>query len=294
MSDRSQEDLQDFKSPGTRLRKVIRYYSHLGPLFEELTDRSGFMNLGYIEKGHRTRSIIEAQKRLIRMAADEGRFRKGMRVLDVGCGLGGPGRMVADEYQCHVVGIDPGQYQRDSLRRGKGNPFQPFGFEPVAADAMNQPFRSNSFDRVYSIESAFHYPDKTVFVMESARLLKRDGLLVVADILPKSEKSGSWLSSRFLTALEAPQRYTLESYKLAADRAGLTLIRFTDVSEGVRRVFPIWKNVFFNKWSVNAKRYSIGTLIKIGAALIFASWFSKSVPLRYLIMVFGFKRNSTE
>ena len=281
------------KSADHRLRKVIGYYMHLGPLFEDITDHSGFMNLGYLEKENRSRSIPEAQKELVRKAAQTASFQTGMRVLDVGCGLGGPGKFIADEFQCRVVGIDPGHYQRDLFRRRPKTPSRAYGFEPLAADAMHLPFQPRCFDRIYSIESAFHYPDKSRFVMESAGILKSGGLLVVADILPKHSKGFSWLSSRFQTALESPQMYSLESYQKAADQAGLELIRFSDVSEGVRRVFPVWRNAFFKKWQANARRYSMATLVKIGGALIFASWFSKFIPFRYLIMVFAHRQPLT-
>ena len=38
--------------------------------------------------------------------AREADLHKGMRILDAGCGIGGPARMLANEYGCHVTGID--------------------------------------------------------------------------------------------------------------------------------------------------------------------------------------------
>ena len=41
-----------------------------------------------------------------RQLAEFGRVRKGSRVLDIGCGLGGAAFFLADELNCDVVGLD--------------------------------------------------------------------------------------------------------------------------------------------------------------------------------------------
>jgi sterol 24-C-methyltransferase len=40
-------------------------------------------------------------------------IREGMKVLDVGCGLGGPAREIAAFTGCHVVGLNNNRYQID-------------------------------------------------------------------------------------------------------------------------------------------------------------------------------------
>ena len=275
--------------PANHQSEIVHYYTYFGPLFERLTDHSGYMNLGYVEKGQSHDTAALAQENLIRKVAAAGRFEPGMQVLDVGCGLGGPGTLVARECRCRVIGIDPGKYQRTRLRRSRTPEYGLPAFAPVAGDAMALPFRPSSMDRIYSIESAFHYPDKARFIREASRLLKADGILVIADILPRAKRNRSWLSARFQTALNAPQFFTRESYEQAAAAAGMQMLGFLDISDGVRRVMPIWRKLFFRHRRDLGQIYSRKTLTSIGAALSFASWFSGWIPLRYCLLTFGFE-----
>jgi cyclopropane fatty-acyl-phospholipid synthase-like methyltransferase len=267
---------------------IIAYYSELGFLFDELSDRSRFMNLGYLDLGRRRsgRSVAEAQRRLIFEVARAGAIKKGMRVLDVGCGLGGPALWLADEAGCRVTGIDPGRYQIDSIRKCLALRPEFTGFRALFGDAFFMPFRPVSFDRVTSVESAFHYPDKARFLRESCAVLKTGGMLVVADIVKSGEENGSWLSRRLGQALSAAAFFSVEDYKRAGILSGLGLVQFKDITGNVRRTMPLWRNTFLRKCPVLAKRYSVFMLAKIGLALLISPLLPMLTPFRYVILVF--------
>jgi cyclopropane fatty-acyl-phospholipid synthase-like methyltransferase len=279
--------------PKNPVPDIFRYYLELGTLFEEMSDRSGYMNFGYLETDPKTRDVSDAQRQLVRKVAEAGDFRRGMRVLDVGCGLGGPSVQVSEEFGSSVTGVDPGPYQRDRLRERMRKSSRESVFSPVAGDAQDLPFRSRSFDRIYSVESAFHYADKLKFVRESSRALRRDGLLVIADILEKPGRGRSPLARILKRALAAPQVFSRERYAKAAEGAGLKLHRVEDISPGVRRAMRLWRRNFFRKWSSVRENYSLMTLIKIGIALTLTPALAPLAPFQYVILVFGFDENGS-
>jgi len=272
---------------------IFRYYLELGTLFEEMSDRSGYRNFGHLEAYQKTYAVSLAQKQLVRKVAEAGDFRGGMRVLDVGCGLGGPAAQVAEEFGCAVTGVDPGPYQRDRLREWMGKPSGESVFSPVAGDAHDLPFRLRSFDRIYSVESAFHYADKLKFVRECSMALRRDGLLVIADILEKPGRGRSWMARILKRALAASQVFSRERYAKAAEGAGLKLHRVEDISPGVRRAMRLWRRNFFRKWPSVRENYSLMTLIKIGIALTLTPALAPLAPFQYAILVFGFDENGS-
>lgn len=102
----------------------------------------------------------------------------GTTVLDVGCGIGGSSRILAQDYGFQVTGItiSPGQVER---ARQLTNPGVSARF--LVDDAMALSFPDASFDVVWSIEAGPHMPDKTIFAKELLRVLKPGGVLVVAD-----------------------------------------------------------------------------------------------------------------
>jgi MPBQ/MSBQ methyltransferase len=102
----------------------------------------------------------------------------GTTVLDVGCGIGGSSRILARDYGFAVTGvtISPQQVKRaqELTPEGVSAQFQ-------VDDAMALSFPDASFDVVWSIEAGPHMPDKAVFAQELMRVIKPDGVLVVAD-----------------------------------------------------------------------------------------------------------------
>lgn len=103
---------------------------------------------------------------------------KGTTLLDVGCGIGGSSRILAQDWGFSVTGItiSPQQVQRAQA-------LTPASIDAtfLVDDAMALSFPDASFDVVWSIEAGPHMPDKAVFARELLRVLKPGGVLVVAD-----------------------------------------------------------------------------------------------------------------
>lgn len=109
----------------------------------------------------------------------------GLNVLDVGCGLGGPCRMLADEYNCQTTGIDlSNEYIRTANKLSElVNLSNKTTF--TQGDATQLPFEDNSFDVVWTQHVQMNIPDKKKFYSEINRVLKTGGHFLFYDILKK-------------------------------------------------------------------------------------------------------------
>jgi SAM-dependent methyltransferase len=115
------------------------------------------------------------------MAAERASVMKGTRVLDLGCGVGGPGRFLADRFNCRVTGIDllPSRIEAAaSLTRMVGLT------ERVTyhvADATNLPFDASTFEQAWMLDASVHVEAKDELFREIARVVAEGGLLVLHD-----------------------------------------------------------------------------------------------------------------
>lgn len=100
----------------------------------------------------------------------------GMKVMDAGCGVGGPMRAIARFSGANVVGVNNNDYQvkRSNILNQK------YGLDhlcsTVKGDFMNLPFPDKTFDRVYAIEATCHAPDKVGCYKQMHRVLKDEGV----------------------------------------------------------------------------------------------------------------------
>jgi ubiquinone/menaquinone biosynthesis C-methylase UbiE len=104
------------------------------------------------------------------------------RVLDVGCGIGGPCRMLAEEYNCQVTGID---LSHEYIRTAKGLS-ELVGLQDktkfVQSDALKLPFENGSFDVVWTQHVQMNVRHKLKFYSEIERVLNEHGTLMYYDI----------------------------------------------------------------------------------------------------------------
>ncbi len=104
------------------------------------------------------------------------------RILDVGCGLGGPARMLADDYNCHVTGIDISQ---EYIRTAKGLSAL-VGLQDRTdyfwSNALDLPFENGSFDVVWTQHVQMNINHKLKFYSEIERVLTEQGTFIYYDI----------------------------------------------------------------------------------------------------------------
>jgi avermectin B 5-O-methyltransferase len=268
------------------------YYDAMATIFNELSGQSHFFNLGYREPGQHHITPAELQRQLVRQVAAHGQFTSAMNVLEVGCGLGGPAQLIAKAHGCRITGIDPSPYQVTHANAWLRDLPAPPAVTVLYGDGQFIPFRANFFDRVYSIESAFHYPDKPQFLREAARVLKPEGKIVIADILKSSRPTTGWLNSQIRESIAADHFFNLDAYRQAAAESGLMLINHTDITAGVARTFSVWLAVFLQKFRRLLPSYSLRSLTKIGLALCFARLLIAVTGFSYQIMVFEKKEGT--
>lgn len=111
----------------------------------------------------------------------------GLHVLDIGCGLGGPCRMLVEEHGCRTTGIDLShEYIRTAKKLSElVNLNQGTSF--VQGNATQLPFQDNSFDVVWTQHVQMNIPDKKKFYSEINRVLKSGGRFIFYDILQKGD-----------------------------------------------------------------------------------------------------------
>jgi len=103
-------------------------------------------------------------------------------VLDVGCGIGGPSRMLADEYNCHVTGVD---LSHEYIRTAKGLSAL-VGLQDktdyIWSNALDLPFENSSFDVVWTQHVQMNVRHKLKFYSEIERVLAEQGTFIYYDI----------------------------------------------------------------------------------------------------------------
>jgi SAM-dependent methyltransferase len=107
----------------------------------------------------------------IRALAVEAGVRPGVTVLDVCCGIGGPGRFLTRELGCDYLGVDASASAVAVARERAG------GLPCRLASAHVPPLPAGSFDVVLLLETMLAFEDKDALMGEIAGALRPDGRL---------------------------------------------------------------------------------------------------------------------
>lgn len=161
--------------------RIDDYYKngHFFYRFFWMNKRNLAMHFGFWDKS--TKNLNDALTNENKIIAGKLSLKKGDKVLDAGCGVGGTAIWVAENYGVNVVGITITEKQVELAKKyAKGRNVEKL-VDFKLRDFCDTKFPSESFDKIYAIESVCHAVDKADFLREAYRLLKPGGEIIVSD-----------------------------------------------------------------------------------------------------------------
>jgi ubiquinone/menaquinone biosynthesis C-methylase UbiE len=207
--------------------KLVDNYYGIGNIFEKI--KTGLRSAGKDIDSLTVDDLLPIDefhtrgRKATREIAELSNIKASDLVLDVGCGLGGTARYLAQQYKCSVMGIDlTREYisvgtkltvlvnldDRVKLRHGS---------------ALDIPYEDERFDTVWTQHVQMNVADKKRFYSEIGRVLKPGGCFLFHDVFRKGEKSAfyptPWAEEESMSVLatETEVQVILAEVGLAVD-----------------------------------------------------------------------------
>ena len=213
----------------THEERLRTNYSDIGVAVMQAMYSDGYLSIGG----------IESTNELAQLAGID----EAVRVLDIGCGLGGPMLQLAESFGCSVTGIDlvESSVDRARLRSVERGLQELASFEQ--ADATTLPFGDGAFDVVWGQDAWCHVPDKAAVLVEANRVLRSGGTIAFTDWLADTGMSSTEREKALDAALSATAA-SVDQYLTMLSDAGFVDIDYTDISQTfVRQYQYIWASL---------------------------------------------------
>ena len=207
-------------------KDVVNLYNTLSPVMQ-LAVGGDMLNFGYWENGSTT--PIAAQQALCSKVGKLGELDSAENMIDVGSGVAGPARFWSNEYpELDIICVNTNFTQLQNAISAKN-------IERINqhnSTSANFPFASDSIDRVIALESAQHFKDFDSFISESKRVLKNNGILVIA--IPVARKfEDSLMKLGILSFTWSSEHYSTDFIKTKLKDHNLEIMEIDSIGEKV-------------------------------------------------------------
>jgi len=193
-------------------------------------------------------------------------LKPGMKVLDVGCGVGGPMREIARFSGANIVGLNLNEYQ---LQRAAYHNKR-YGMDRLCSvlhgDFMHIPAKDESFDCVYEIEATPHAPSKVDVYTEIFRVTKPGGYYagyewVMTDAYDPNNAEHKKIKYGIEIGNGLPEIATAQHVVESLKKAGFEVIEVTDFGVPTELNPNPWYDPLSAKFTLSGLRHTqIGRL----------------------------------
>jgi len=215
--------------------------------FALFLDTERFLNLGY-SAWYQPHVVGSSQRRL---ATELGRTLSehlprtaGVRLLDIGCGRGGPSVHLAGRFGFRVVGVDLVPYNVARARDNAADAGADAAF--AVGDAANLPIAPESVAACTAVDSLVYLPDRPAVFAELAAALEPGGVLVFSDLVarPDATNARQRAVARFAEAWGMPPLGSAPAYEGALADAGFAVRTVEDITPHSVGRFRKWTALF--------------------------------------------------
>lgn len=214
------------------------YYNVMNHALKRLADE--YTMLHYPFHINETDTFLQAQKNLTDHCLSRIDSLNNKNILEIGCGNGVQTMYILNKYKPEsITGIDLNEENiRIANKEKSRKEIKNVHFLVDDAQQLTN-FKENSIDVIINIESAFHYPDKPLFLKQLFRVLKPGGHFLIADILTIRKKKRG-LGKRWKKKMVL-HHWDQQKYEDELAAANLTVIRNEDITNRVIEGFGNYK-----------------------------------------------------
>lgn len=242
--------------------EIAEYYRLCNNAYRDAwgLDRNMQLNLGLWKKG--TKNLSQALYHLNEEIAQYTELKKGDKVLDAGCGVGGTAIHLAKNYACEVIGITlaPNQLEQAKENVQKAGLDDSCNFQLM--DFTSTDFADESFDVIIGIESICYAEPKSAFLKEAKRLLKKGGRLVLAENLQAKKELNQneydCLYTHAFNGCKVKSLDTEEEYLNNLKQLGFSSANCFDYTEFIRPSIRRLRRFYYPAWLYNCWHQLIG------------------------------------
>lgn len=187
------------------------------------------------------------------------------KLLDIGCGIGGPCRLLAEEFNCNATGIDLSkEYINTAISLSKLvglNNCTNF----IHGDATKLPFKNNSFNVVWTQHLLVNISNIDRLFDEINRVLTKKGTFIYYDVFKKGSKEiqypTPWANESKISFI-----HSASEIKCKLNGLGFTKVQSTNETEaGI---------VFFEKLLTRISKHGIPEL---GLSILMGEYFFEKI-----------------
>ncbi|QRW05489.1 DNA repair and recombination protein RAD22 [Ceratobasidium sp. AG-Ba] len=218
-------------------------------------------------------------------------LKPGMRVLDVGCGVGGPAREIARFTDANITGLNNNDFQIGRARKYTEKAGLSGQVQFVKGDFMklSEQFGEGTFDAVYAIEATVHAPTWEGVYGEIKKVLKPGGIFGVYEWCMTDDWDPSIPEHKDIAhGIEVgdgiPEMRTIKQARQALKNVGFEILHEEDLADRPDPILETTVRLLEMVGLVPKGTYDVGEALKTAADALVRGGQKKLFTPMYLVV----------